>query len=198
MNNPKPYTKYKDSGIQWLGEIPEHWEVRKLKYIFTIIKRIAGELGHKILSITQNGIKIKDTESGAGQLSMDYSKYQFVKKGDFAMNHMDLLTGYVDISKFDGVTSPDYRVFVSKNNLSINRYLLFLLQLGYKLKLFYSLGQGVSLFGRWRLPAESFNHFNFPLPPLSEQLAIANFLDYKLSKIDRFIQIGRASCRERV
>jgi type I restriction enzyme, S subunit len=187
MNNLKPYTKYKPSGIAWLGDIPEHWEVRKLKYIFTISKRISGELGHKVLSITQNGIKIKDIESGSGQLSMDYSKYQFVKRGDFAMNHMDLLTGYVDISNFNGVTSPDYRVFVAKNDSFNKSYLLLLLQLGYKQKLFYSLGQGVSLFGRWRLPAASFYHFNFPIPPLPEQTAISNFLDYKTAKIDRFI-----------
>ncbi len=188
MNKLKPYPKYKPSNIAWLGEIPEHWEVRKLKYIFSITKRISGELGHKVLSITQNGIKIKDIESGAGQLSMDYSKYQFVNKGDFAMNHMDLLTGYVDISNVDGVTSPDYRVFILNNDSSDKSYLLFLLQLGYKLKLFYSLGQGVSQFGRWRLPAENFYHFQFPIPPLPEQTAIAAFLDFKLAKIDRFIR----------
>ena len=50
--------------------------------------------------ITQRGIKVKDTISGEGQLAMDYSKYQFVEIGDFAMNHMDLLTGYVDLSSF--------------------------------------------------------------------------------------------------
>lgn len=188
MNNIKRYKKYKPSGIAWLGDVPEHWEVEKLKHIFTICKTISGELGHKVLSITQNGIKVKDTESGGGQLSMDYSKYQIVNKGDFAMNHMDLLTGYVDISNFEGVTSPDYRVFKLKRKFSNKEYLLFLLQLGYKLKLFYSLGQGVSLFGRWRLPSESFNHFKFPIPSLDEQTAIANFLDYKSAKIDRFIK----------
>ena len=103
--------KLKESGVEWIGEIPEGWKVRRLKYIFKILKRISGELGHNVLSITQTGIKIKDTESGEGQLSMDYSKYQYVFRGDFAMNHMDLLTGYVDISKYDGVISPDYRVF---------------------------------------------------------------------------------------
>ncbi len=58
--------------------------------------------------------KIKDIDSGEGQLSMDYSKYQRVFPGEFAMNHMDLLTGFVDISIYNGVTSPDYRVFQYK------------------------------------------------------------------------------------
>ena len=97
---------------EWLEEIPLDWEQRKIRHLFSIKKEIAGELGHEVISITQRGAKLKDTESGEGQLSMDYSKYQLVKQGDFLMNHMDLLTGYVDVSEFDGVTSPDYRVFV--------------------------------------------------------------------------------------
>eukprot|EP00487_Bulimina_marginata_P011247 TRINITY_DN677_c0_g1_i2.p1 TRINITY_DN677_c0_g1~~TRINITY_DN677_c0_g1_i2.p1 ORF type:complete len:138 (+),score=39.38 TRINITY_DN677_c0_g1_i2:229-642(+) len=104
------YPEYKESNIDWMETIPEHWEIIRLKYIFSIKKRIAGMLGLDILSVTQRGVKVKDIESGDGQLSMDYSKYQRVEVGDFAMNHMDLLTGYVDLSKFDGVTSPDYRV----------------------------------------------------------------------------------------
>ena len=122
------YSAYKDSGVDWLGEVPEHWEVKRLKYVFKILKRIAGELGHDVLSITQTGIKVKDTESGEGQLSMDYSKYQLVSRGDFAMNHMDLLTGYVDISKYDGVISPDYRVFELSDLNSFKNYMLLLLQ----------------------------------------------------------------------
>jgi type I restriction enzyme, S subunit len=183
------YAAYKDSGVDWLGEIPSHWEVIRLKYIFTILKRIVGELGHNVLSITQTGIKVKDTESGEGQLSMDYSKYQIVKKGDYAMNHMDLLTGYVDISKYDGVISPDYRVFELTDSNSFKSYMLLLLQLGYRSKIFYAHGQGVSMLGRWRFPAESFNAFIFPIPPKEEQTAISAFLDRKTALIDQAIDI---------
>ena len=58
----KQYDNYKNSGVEWLGEIPEHWKVKRLKYIFEILKRISGELGHEVLSITQTGIKIKDIQ----------------------------------------------------------------------------------------------------------------------------------------
>jgi type I restriction enzyme S subunit len=183
------YSTYKDSGVEWLGEIPEHWEVKKLKYIFEILKRISGELGYEVLSITQTGIKIKDVNSGEGQLSMDYSKYQLVFEGDFAMNHMDLLTGYVDVSKYNGVISPDYRVFNILNSKYNKDYLLLLLQLCYKNKVFYAHGQGVSMLGRWRFPADNFNNFSFPVPTLSEQTAIANFIDDKTTKIDQAIAI---------
>ncbi len=181
--------KLKASGVEWIGQIPEHWQVKRLKYVFQILKRISGEIGHNVLSITQKGIKVKDTESGAGQLSMDYSKYQFVYKGDFAMNHMDLLTGYVDISKYDGVISPDYRVFDLIEPNSNKEYMLLLLQLCYSNKVFYAHGQGVSMLGRWRFPSENFNIFPFPVPPKSEQIEIADFIAKTNKKIATAISL---------
>lgn len=182
------YPEHKDSGISWLLEIPVHWKLNRFKNTFRIKKRIAGKLGFDILSITQKGVKIKDIESGDGQLSMDYSKYQLVYKNDFAMNHMDLLTGFVDISKYDGVTSPDYRVFSLEDRDSNIRYCLYLLQLCYIAKIFYPLGQGAANIGRWRLPTEAFNEFFAPSPPLDEQEKIANFLDLETAKIDTLIE----------
>lgn len=180
--NPK--APMKDSGVRWLGEVPEHWELKRFRHLFKIRKCIAGKTGYNILSITQKGIKIKDIASGEGQLSMDYSKYQLVNKGDFAMNHMDLLTGFVDISKHDGVTSPDYRVFTLEHKASVAEYYLRLLQMGYFDKLFYPLGQGAAHIGRWRLPTEAFNDFLAPCPPYSEQREIASFIDKTHEKID--------------
>ena len=115
----------KDSQSIWFGQIPSDWEMRKIKYIFKIQKDIAGEEGHTVLSITQKGIKPKDLSKNEGQLAENYSNYQLVHIGDFAMNHMDLLTGWVDISKYEGVTSPDYRVFelIDKDNYCSQYYL---------------------------------------------------------------------------
>lgn len=187
MSLPR-YPKYRDSGEQWLGTIPAHWDVHRLKNLFEIRKRIVGEEGHQVLSITQRGIKIKDIESNDGQLSMDYSKYQIVRPGDFAMNHMDLLTGFVDISSHAGVTSPDYRVFAIRDGISCApNYFLYLLQNGYRQRIFYAFGQGASEFGRWRFPTDQFNDFRFPCPPRDEQIAIAAFLDRETTKIDALI-----------
>lgn len=189
MAKYQKYAEYKDSQIDWMGSIPKQWSLSRLKYIFSIKKRIAGKLGYEVLSVTQRGIKIKDTESGDGQLSMDYSKYQLVYSGDFAMNHMDLLTGYVDISKYDGVTSPDYRVFTIDDHEKFDsRYYLHLLQMGYKQQLFFHLGQGSSHLGRWRLPTEAFNEVVYPVPSIEEQTQIANFLDHETAKIDSLIE----------
>ena len=146
------YPAYKDSGVSWLGPIPSHWETRRTRRLCEIKKRIVGELGFDVLSITQAGIRVKDTDSNDGQVSMDYSKYQLVEPGDFAMNHMDLLTGFVDISSQRGVTSPDYRVFSLRNqSVADPTYMLYLFQNGYINRVFYAFGQGSSQLGRWRL-----------------------------------------------
>ncbi|HBZ4242191.1 restriction endonuclease subunit S [Klebsiella aerogenes] len=189
MAKYKAYPEYKDSGVESLDTIPKMWSIKKLKYIFEIKKRIAGKIGFDVLSVTQKGIKIKDIESGEGQLSMDYSKYQRVYPGEFAMNHMDLLTGYVDISNYDGVTSPDYRVFAVRDKHSFySRYYLYLLQDGYKQRRFFHLGQGSAHLGRWRLPTEAFNEIVYPCPSLTEQIHIASFLDHETAKIDNLIE----------
>ena len=178
----------KDSQSMWFGQIPDDWNMRKMKYIFKIQKYIAGEEGHTVLSITQKGIKPKDLSKNEGQLAENYSNYQLVHIGDFAMNHMDLLTGWVDVSKYEGVTSPDYRVFelIDKDNYC-SQYYLYLMQMCYANRIFYGLGQGVSGLGRWRLQADKFLNFSITVPSYEEQKEIANYLDQKCLAIDELI-----------
>ena len=196
MPPAKGYTEMKDSGIEWLGKIPNNWRTIRVKYAFRIKKEIAGELGHTVLSVTQRGIKPKDM-SEKGQFSLDYSKYQLVSSGDFIMNHMDLLTGWVDISNMDGVTSPDYRVFQSSNpEKYYPDFYRYVFQTCYQQRIFYGLGQGVSGFGRWRLPAEIFLNFYLPVPPYEGQSAIAAYLDTQCAKIDEIIARAKASIED--
>lgn len=178
----------KDSVSVWFGDIPAEWSVKKLKYQFSITKDIAGKEGYTVLSITQRGIIPKDLSKNEGQLAESYANYQLVNIGDFAMNHMDLLTGWVDISSYEGVTSPDYRVFVlndKENNDS--HYYLYMMQMCYSNRIFYGLGQGVSGLGRWRLQADKFLNFVIPVPPHKEQKEIAEYLDKKCAEIDSLI-----------
>lgn len=181
--------KMMDSGIEWIGDMPEHWHLVKTKRLFYIKKNIANEEGHPILSVTQHGLKIKDISKNEGQIATNYSKYQFVNIGDFVMNHMDLLTGWVDNSEFEGVTSPDYRVFRlidSKNYL--NDYYKYIFQACYSNKIYYGLGQGVSNLGRWRLQTDKFLNFELPSPTLAEQKEIVITLNEKCSHIDSLVQ----------
>jgi type I restriction enzyme S subunit len=178
----------KDSGVPWLGEVPKAWNVLRGRQLFEIKKRIAGELGPPVLSVTQAGLRVKDVSSNEGQVSLDYSKYQIVQPGEFVMNSMDLLTGGIGIADAAGVTSPDYRVFVIRDSGQCeDRYALYVLRMLYANRGFYAWGQGSAQLGRWRLPRKRFNEFPFPVPPLSEQVAIVRFLDHADRRIRRYI-----------
>lgn len=181
------YKEYVETGLNWMPNIPSHWKQVQFRGLFNITKRIAGKTGLDVLAVTQKGIRIKDVESNEGQIASDYSKYQIVEPGDFAMNHMDLITGFIGISSYSGVTSPDYRVFKNISPLANSRYYLYLFEFCYKQRIFFGLGHGVSNKGRWRLPAPVQNRFSIPLPPLPEQEKIVSYLDSKTSKIDAYV-----------
>ncbi len=174
---------------EYWKNIPFDWQLKDIKYVFEIIKRIAGKEGYDVLAVTQKGLKIKDvTKNGGQQLAENYSNYQFVYPSDYVMNHMDLLTGWVDCSQFFGVTSPDYRVFrlMDKENNDL-RYYKYVMQTCYSNKIFFSLGQGVSNLGRWRLQTDAFKNFQVPIPTHRDQIKIADYLDNQLDKIDNTI-----------
>lgn len=179
-----PDVEMKDSGNQYWGSISTNWHLSDIKYLFEIVKRNAGKEGYDILSVTQKGIKIKDISNNEGQVAESYANYQFVYPGDFVMNHMDLLTGWVDCSNLFGVTSPDYRVFRLRDKNNSLSYYKYIMQTCYMNRIFYSLGQGVSNLGRWRLQTSSFNNFMVPVPPVEVQESIATYLDKKCTEIN--------------
>lgn len=182
-----PMVEMQEVAEDWIGKMPEHWKYMRTKYLFEILKRIAGKKGYDILAITQQGIKVKDISTNKGQIAADYSKYQLVYPGDFAMNHMDLLTGWVDLSDKMGVTSPDYRVFCKCSPLVYDKYYRYVFQNLYTTRVYYGLAQGVAEVGRKRLQAPTFRNFKLPVPPLDEQKAIVAYLDKETAAIDRLI-----------
>jgi type I restriction enzyme S subunit len=128
-------------------------------------------------------------------LSADYSEAQFVTVGDFLLNPMDLLSGWVSISPFSGVTSNAYFVFRPKQttkSLSINRkFYEFVLQSYYKSQIFEPFGKGVgrpeNSGGRWTLNRETLNSIPLPFPPIEQQKAIAEFLELELAQTEILI-----------
>ena len=183
-----PAAPMKDSGIDWMNSIPQHWEIHSIKQHFGIQKRIAGKEGYNVFSITQNGLKVKDISQNDGQMAANYSGYQFVYPGDFAMNHMDLITGGVGLSTAFGVTSPDYRVFeLFDNNNCYSEYYLRVFQICYWRRIFYRYGRGAASTGRWRLPAKAFLNFQIPVPSIKEQKEIVKYINEQIEKIDTSI-----------
>lgn len=177
----------KDSGVAWIGAVPSDYRTASIGSLFTIKKDIIGQEPETVLSITQTGIRPKDLSSNEGQNASSYAHYQIVNIGDFAMNHMDLLTGWVDISKYEGVTSPDYRVFTLNDKEMSAEYFLRVFQYYYTNRVFYGFGQGVATLGRWRLPAINFKKIDVPVPPVAEQQRIVAEIDEKVRKVDTLI-----------
>ena len=173
-------------------EIPQSWKLVDIKYLFEIVKRMAGREGYNILSVTQKGLKVKDISGNQGQIAENYSGYQFVFPSDYVMNHMDLLTGWIDCSDQFCVTSPDYRVFRLRDKTQNDtEYYKYVMQCCYMCRIFYSLGQGVSTLGRWRLQTSAFMNFKVPVPPLHEQKEIARYLNDKCKEIELSIEQKR-------
>lgn len=177
----------KDSGVAWIGAVPSDYRTASIGSLFTIKKDIIGREPETVLSITQTGIRPKDLSSNEGQNASSYAHYQIVNVGDFAMNHMDLLTGWVDISKYEGVTSPDYRVFTLNDKAMLADYFLRVFQYYYTNRVFFGFGQGVATLGRWRLPAINFKKIDVPVPPILEQQKIVAAIDEGVGKVDRLI-----------
>ena len=177
----------KDSGVEWIGAVPSGYRTASIGSLFIIKKDIIGREPETVLSITQTGIRPKDLSSNEGQNASSYAHYQIVNMGDFAMNHMDLLTGWIDISKYEGVTSPDYRVFTLNDKEMSADYFLRVFQYYYTNKVFFGFGQGVATLGRWRLPAINFKKIDVPVPPVLEQQRIVSAIDEKVGKVDALI-----------
>ena len=180
---------YMKTDMDWAPVIPSDWSVSRIRNHFEILKRIAGTEGFDVFSVTQEGLKVRDINICEGQLASDYSGYQFVYPGEFAMNHMDLLTGGIGIADHLGVTSPDYRVFrLFDEKRCYAQYYLKVFQICYRRHAFYRFGRGAANVGRWRLPASAFRNFEIPLPPYEEQVKIVHAIDEEESKTKLLIE----------
>ena len=184
----KRYESYKDSGVKWLGEIPGHWEVIRLKAL--LIERIEKNNNKEnliILSLLKDkGIIPYDEKGAIGNNSKeDLSQYKIARKGDLVINSMNVIIGSVGITQYDGYISPAYYSFKPKGIINLIYY--------YYLMTLRSVQQSIRCYSkgimeiRLRITSNDFLSMPFPFPPKSEQTAIANYLDSVTSKIDEAI-----------
>lgn len=176
--------KMKDSGIEWIGEIPGDWEIVKVKDAFIRKNDKANTKNPTILTLARNGIKIRDISNNEGQLAADYSNYNPVDIDDLLLNPMDLISGdNCNISKVKGVISPAYINLRYRKGTNPELYNLYFKNL-YWGNVLFAHGKGVSYENRWTLSYETLNQMKIPYPPSYEQDKIAEFLVDKLNKLE--------------
>jgi len=182
------YSNYKDSGIEWLGEMPAEWQLLSNKYIFNLKKNQVGKKSgnYVLLSLTLNGVIKRDMENPQGKFPAEFDTYQEVKKGDFIFCLFDVeeTPRAVGLSDYDGMITGAYTVMEPVANFDRTFLYYFYLNLDAD-KRMRSLYKGL----RNTIPKESFFSFKTFVPPLKEQTAIASFLDRKTAQIDKAISI---------
>ena len=184
----KRYDSYKDSGVKWLGEIPSHWEVKRLRAALSERKeRFNSAESLMILSLIKDkGIIPYDEKGEVGNKSKDdHTQYKVARKGDLVINSMNVIIGSLGITPYDGYISPAYYAFKPNNNifLSYYNYILSLRKVQQSIRCF---SKGIMEI-RLKISAYDFLSMPFPFPTIKEQEAIANFLDSATSKIDEVI-----------
>ena len=180
------YSAYKDSGVEWLGQIPAHWDMLPNKFIFKLKKNLVGKKSNQytLLSLTLHGIIKRDMENPQGKFPAEFDTYQEVNNGDFVFCLFDVeeTPRCVGLSDFDGMITGAYTVMQVGSKFDKRFLYYFYLNLD-KDKRLRPLYTGL----RNTISKDNFFAFKAFVPPLPEQTAIAAFLDDKTAKIDRAI-----------
>lgn len=190
------YTEMKDSGIEWVGKIPKEWKVTRMK---TILQNVS-EKNHPdatVLSLYRDlGVVPKNSrDDNHNVTSEDTSNYKFVRCGDLVINKMKAWQGSLAVSEFEGIVSPAYYVCKFISNSTDKKYLHYLLRCRPYAQEFERLSTGMRV-GQWDLGIDDFLRIPVICPSISEQSAIAAYLDSQCAKIDEIIAEAKASIED--
>lgn len=184
----KAYEEYKATGIQWLPEIPKHWEILKLRQILSSF----SEKNHPnmpLLSVVrEKGVIIRNTENideNHNYIPDDLTNYKLVKAGQFAMNKMKAWQGSYGVSNHDGIVSPAYFVFNFTLDIDKQFFNAAIRSKPY-VSFFGQASDGIRV-GQWDLSMDRMKDISFYIPPREEQEQIVRFLDWKVSSINKLI-----------
>jgi len=187
ISDLKPYPSYKDSGAPWLGQVPEHWRVRRGKWLFRHKKILnLNRSNENVLSLTLRGVVNNNPENPEGLVPKDYATYQLFEKGDLVFKLIDLenlRTSRVGLVHEDGIMSSAYVRLVQHNAGDIRFFFHQYFDL-YQRGVYNQLGAGV----RSTLSPDDLLNMAVSVPPLPEQSAIVRFLDHADRKIRRHIR----------
>ncbi|WP_288797126.1 restriction endonuclease subunit S [uncultured Alistipes sp.] len=180
------YPTYKDSGIEWLGQIPTHWEMLKAKYMFQKNKREVQD-GDKVITCFRDGqVTLRENRRTTGFTeSITEIGYQGIRKGDLVIHQMDAFAGAIGVSDADGKGTSVYHCCTPKGEYLTYYYAHVIREMALK-------GYIQSLYRGIRERSSDFNYVTFgncllPVPSPSEQRQIVAYLDYKSNKINERI-----------
>lgn len=180
----------KDSGVEWIGKIPEDWEVSQISRYFNPRNEKVSDIDYKPLSVTKNGI-VPQLDNAAK--SSNHNDRKLVKKEDFVINSRSDRKMSSGIAKEDGSVSLINIVLFSRNILPI--YTNYLLKNYSFAEEFYRWGSGI-VADLWSTNWEKMKKINIPIPPVKEQEQIAVVLDLKIDKINSIISDTQQSIIE--
>ena len=194
------YDTYKDSGVQWLGEIPGHWNCVRIKALFLNIREKNNPIQTEerlSLSIDKGVTLYSEKTTNLDRFKEDCSQYLLAHEDDIVLNSMNMIVGAVGKSKYFGCVSPAYYVIGLRDTSNYIDYYSQLLNIQKIRDVYRIMGKGIMAIDRGdgkvntcrlKVPYDSFGSIKIPLPPLSEQHSIVSFLDDKCGKIDKMLE----------
>ena len=190
------YENMRDSGIEWIGEVPSHWKTTRMKAIFRA-KSVKNHPNAEVLSLYRDfGVLPKSSrDDNHNVTSEDTSQYKYVEKGNLVINKMKAWQGSLAISKYEGIVSPAYYVCEFRNAAVDKNYIHHLLRCVAYAQEFERLSTGMRI-GQWDLGIDDFMLVPVILPPLNEQKHIGHYLDAQCLKIDTIISDAKTSIAE--
>ncbi|WP_458451441.1 restriction endonuclease subunit S [Fibrobacter sp.] len=183
----KKYARYKDSGISWIGDVPEHWNYYPFYALFEQ-KSQCGFCDEELLSVYLDKGVIRFSDAGekrANATSEDLSKYQLVEEGDFVLNNQQAWRGSVGVSFFRGIVSPAYVILKMSEKLE-RTFANYLLRNRSMVAMYCLASKGVGSIQR-NLVWNKVKRSAIFIPPLPEQKAIAEYLDKKTAQINELV-----------
>ena len=184
-----------DSGIKWIGSLPDTWSITTVNKVFYRRKEVNDIENPTILSLSRDGVKIRDISTNEGQLAESYDNYHKVYKDDLMINPMDLISGAnCSLSEVEGVISPAYINLAKKENNIFPKYYDYFFKYQYWINGMFIHGKGVSFDNRWTINWETMSSYKLPFPKYEEQKRIANYLDKQCKKIRKIIDDNKKEC----
>ncbi len=196
----KPDAPMRDSGIEWIGQIPEHWKIEPLKYNFN--RR--SERNNPIITTERLSLSIdkgvtlySEKTTNLDRFKEDFTQYQLAYPNDIVLNCMNMIVGAVGLSKYLGCVSPVYYVIYPSNCKVDSEYYSYMLNTPTIRGVYYSYGKGIYAIERGegrintcrlKVSYDDFGRLDIPIPPIDEQKNIVSYIKEKCANIDSLIQ----------